>query len=182
MSVTGLISDGFDGTVLTQNLSSTDTDALIVGPGPNLGTSVVGNIVTWNNTTGTLVKDSGVSISASTGDKVVYQLLPFEAVAISTTYTTIAYFPWKITEHNGYSSGKVVFSAITDNRILEVQLYDLTNATSLGSASVPVSSDDTYSFNVTNPGGNARLALQIRKTTVAGVEPRVLGTTLEYSN
>lgn len=97
----------------------------------------------------------------------------------TTGFVPFAYFPWSNSQHGSLSSGKVIFRATVTDRLLDIQLYDATNLVVLGSLS-NVSSTGTYSFNISNPAGDAEVQLRAKKSAVAGVSPFLLGATLEF--
>lgn len=111
-----------------------------------------------------------------------YSLATVETVATTTTYTTIGYFPWYSPRYSSYINGTIIFYAtLNPSRTLDIRIHDVTNNTTLGSAtSVSASGITMFSLSSTPPG-NAILALQIRKNNVGGVNPRIFGVSLEFN-
>lgn len=85
--IVDLISDGVS--KWTTNASATGT---VTGP----GTTVVDHVATWNSTTGNLLKDSGLTLTPSTGTLTISNLKTFSvanSISISGTDTTAFTFP-----------------------------------------------------------------------------------------
>ena len=108
-----------------------------------------------------------------------YQLVGPQATASSTSFTAIAYFPWLDSRYSSYTSGIVVLRATIGNRNLNIRLRDVTNATTLGSATVTTTG--STSFSVSNPASDAQVELQISKSAGGGTNPMIFGVVLEFS-
>jgi len=100
--------------------------------------------------------------------------LAIRSTASSTTYTAVMYISWS-NSRNGSATTRTVFYEVEyADRALDIQLYNTTAATSLGS-DTGVATSGFRSFTFTNPGANARLEVQIRKTSGGGTSPIVYG-------
>lgn len=126
-----------------------------------------------------IISGAALEYTVPAGGVIAYMLLSHRADAINLTFDTIAYFPWTSARYGGYSAGIVVFNIIYVNRAIEVRLRDVTNGVNLGSAIIATSG--VTSFSVANPASDARIELQIRKTVAAGINPSILGASLEFS-
>ena len=140
----------------------------------NSGSDVVGtNTLSWQSFTAS---------PSSLVHKVTVQLQSLEAIANNTTWDTIAYMPWSTSEHSGYTGGTLVYRVLVPStRTLDIRLYDVTNATVLGS-DLGVSTSGTRTFVVSNPISNAEVALQVqRSSTGSPGNPAVRGALVEYA-
>lgn len=114
----------------------------------------------------------------STG-AISYHLAPTQYVASSTTETTISYFPWLDSRYSGYTNGILILNTTIVDRNLLIRLRDVTNGTTLGSATV--STSGVTSFVVSNPASDADVQLQISKSATGGTNPLLLGAILEFT-
>lgn len=140
----------------------------------NTGTDTVGSdALSWQSFTAT---------PAELQHPITVPLLTLQAAASGSDWGTIAYFPWDQSRHGSYTSGTIVFRAeVGGTRTLSIRLYDVTNATVLGSLS-GIASTSAQTFAVTNPlSASAEVVLQIsRSPTGTTPNPSVKGVLLEY--
>lgn len=128
-----------------------------------------------------LVATSSTSATWQTKEagRIGYILKNNEITASNTSYETVSYITWNNSRYSTYTQGTILFEAVIGDRNLDIKLRDVTNGTDLGS-STGISSSGFYSFSVTNPVSDARMELQVQKSSVGGSNPRILGITLEY--
>ncbi len=119
------------------------------------------------------------SINNTGQDPVTYTIVALETVAPTTTYTAVGYFPWLFARNSLYSSGVCIIYAEIANRNLEIRAQDVTNGVTLGSA--VIAATGAYSFNLINAASNAQIELQIRKSAIGGINPRLFGAAFEYT-
>jgi len=117
--------------------------------------------------------------------RVSYTLLTNDVAASSLSYEVISQFPWNDSRHADYTTG--VISIFVDvavaNRTLDVQVYDLTNTTSLGSTTgIATDGIATVSFN--NPPGDALLQLRVKYVATGGdsIDPIINSAILEFAD
>jgi hypothetical protein len=109
-----------------------------------------------------------------------YTLVAPEVMATTTTWVTVAYFPWLNSRYSGYTNGALVFRAsIPGAKTLDIRLQDTTAATTLAS-SLGIAVTNWYSIAITNPVGDAQIELQVQRSAGAGSNPSVLGVVMEF--
>ncbi len=111
-----------------------------------------------------------------------YSLLPNAvAVAMTTMYIPIAYFTWIDSRYMGYTAGALIYEADISDRTLDIRLRDVTNGvTIVEDLSVALSGFRDITAGFVNPSSDARLELQIRKSSEGGTDPRIFGVQLEW--
>lgn len=152
----------------TTTITTTGSDTF------NAGDIVVIAGSTSNDGSYTVVSHSGTTLT-------VVETLTVEASTGGDTLsksTAVADFAWDNTAYVSYSSGTVRFFVEWVDDVLSVELYDVTNAASLGSLT-GINSDGMKSFSVTNPSSDARLELRVSKIG-SGTEPSIHGCVIEY--
>ena len=123
--------------------------------------------------------DTGPTGPTGAAGNIAYTLLPGQAVASSTTFTAIGYFPWLDSRYSAYSAGTIVLRADIGNRDLTMRLQDVTNVATLGT--ITVTASGSTAFSVTNPASDAQVELQISKSAGGGTNPDIFGTVLEFA-
>jgi hypothetical protein len=101
------------------------------------------------------------TIETSNSTKIPYTLSNILVTVSSTTYTASNYFAWDNSSYSAYTSGLVKFFVECVDDTLDVQLYDVTNATELGSLT-GINSSGVKSFSVTTPVSDASIALRVK--------------------
>ena len=102
-------------------------------------------------------------------------------IAVNTTaYKSVGYFSWKQTEYSGFATAKVVYEIEHSVKNLDIRVQNLTAATTLGS-DVGVSASGFREFTFTVPTANARLAIQVRKSSPGAGNPKLFGIQIEYN-
>tara|TARA_R110002153_G_scaffold273997_3_gene446412 strand:- start:38187 stop:40163 length:1977 start_codon:yes stop_codon:yes gene_type:complete len=107
-----------------------------------------------------------------------YSLMALEVRVSNNSFSSIAYFSWNQTEYASYATGKLLYEVDLGNRDIEIDLFNDTTSTSLGS--VIHTNSGFYTLAVSIPTANARLVLQTRKTQNGGRAPRIYGVQLEF--
>lgn len=133
-----------------------------------------GQVLTATSATSATWQTPGAGSSGT----ISYHIAPTQFSASSTTNTTIGYFPWLNGRYTGYTSGVVILNTTIVDRNLIIRLQDITNAVTLGSATV--TSSGVTEFSVSNPGSDADVQLQISKSATGGTNPILLGAVLEF--
>ena len=172
----GSVTDGSI-TISTLNAAGTPGDINFSARGSTTVTFNDSSDVNLNTTSQSIV--GAINESLVTNRNISYALVSLEVIANSATFTDIAYFPWLNSRFSGYSSGTVVFEATIVDYEAEVRLFDTAGAAALGTGATVGSG--FYSFAVSNPGGNSRLRIQVRRTGVGSTNPRIFGVLLEYA-
>lgn len=118
-------------------------------------------------------------VTPSSG-RVAYHLVAQEIRANRPNYVSVGYFAWDQSRYSSYTSGALVFEVDVGNRNLDIRLQDTTaNATVV--EQLAVSADGHYTITgFSNPSADARLELQVRKTSNGGQSPRIYGVQLEF--
>lgn len=160
-------------TVSADFLKTTGADVNVVASPP----PSIGDVLTATSaTTATWQPGGGGGSSVAT-----YPLTLLRVNANSTSYRTIAYFPWLNSRYSSYSAGILIFRAVIPGaKTLDIRVYDSTAATSLGSL-LTIGADGWYSFAVSNPVGDAQVELQVRRSAGGGSNPRIFGSVLEFT-
>jgi phosphoribosylcarboxyaminoimidazole (NCAIR) mutase len=159
---------GSTNTVHASHLRTTGAAVDVVSAAPPTS----GQVLTATSATTATWQTGGTGLAS-------YQLVGPQASASSTNFTAIGYFPWLDSRYSSYTSGIVVLRATIGDRNLNIRLRDVTNAATLGSATV--SSTGSTSFSVTNPASDAQVELQISKSANGGTNPLIFGVVLEFS-
>lgn len=118
-------------------------------------------------------------ITSAMTNRVSYMIQPNEINVAKPNYISLAFFPWLHSRYSSYTNGVVIFYATIANRQLDIQIYNSTAATSLGSL-VGIAASGWYSFAISSPVANALLELQVKKSGAGGQNPRIYGCTLEF--
>lgn len=121
-----------------------------------------------------------LSFVTQSSGRVAYQLANVELTATSTTFTTVALFAWDNSRYSSYTSGTLIYEAVIANRDLDLRLQDVTGAATLLSDLAVAASAFRTVTGFTNPGADARIALQIRKSANGGTNPRIHGVQFEF--
>lgn len=106
-----------------------------------------------------------------------FTLATVQITANSTTATQVAQFAWNAATFGGFTTNTVVFwyESVT-NRNLIVEMFDVTNAASLGSTTIVApAANGIGSFTFSDPVGNARIAIRVSKNAGAGTNPNIFG-------
>ncbi len=124
--------------------------------------------------------------SNSSSNTIGFTLVAGQAMATSTTYITVACIPWLDARHNNYTNGVIILHINIVNRDLSIRLQDITNNVTLGelittNTNTNTNSSSSQSFTVINPTSDARVELQIKKSSSGGTNPRIYGILLEYN-
>lgn len=117
--------------------------------------------------------------SSGGGGRIAYPLMTMEYSAVDTTYTSIAYFPWKDSLFSGYTNGTIIYNAEISTRLLDILVRDETNAVDLGS-DLAVAASGVRSFSILNPASDAKISLRIKKNIFGGVSPIIFGIVLQF--
>lgn len=119
------------------------------------------------------------------GDPGDFINVPFTTVLIDTPvsvinaeYKPISWFAWLESEY-GLLIGKIIFSTVIVDNVLDVSLEDETNNVVLGSYS-NISFSGIYTFPFINPSSDAEIQLKIRKRILVNPSPRINSVTLNY--
>lgn len=118
--------------------------------------------------------------SVAVSQKYTYSLLNTKASAYSTTYITIAYFPWSQARYGLFMNGTLILRTTIADRLLDVQLLDVTNTTVIASQTNIASSGTVTILLGSIPATDATVLLQVRKDNNAGTNPIVEGANLEF--
>ncbi len=151
-----------------------------------------GSSITINNTA---VPSAGQVLTAtsattakwqnnSSNNTIAITLVAGQAMAIDTTYTSIACMPWLDARYNNYTNGTIILHVNIVNRDLFVRLQDITNNVTLGELIITSTGSNSSSsnlFTVINPSSDAQIELQIKKSISGGINPRIYGILLEYN-
>lgn len=133
-------------------------------------TATSGTAATWQTPGG----GSGMHLAS-------YTLVAARMDASNLVYSTASSFTWDNSRYNTYTGGTVVYSAIIlGAKTLDIRLQDVTNNVTLGSVT-GIAVNTIGSFSVINPGGDANVELQIRRSVAGGANPYILGVSLEYN-
>ena len=163
MSISGIIgASGFNGTYVVDGLSIGVPNNLVLGPGPCAGTSTLNAIVLWNNTTGTLVKDSGLTIAdLSSGGVIDHGGLSGLTDDDHPQYFLLA----------GRSGGQIAIGGTVASNNLT--LNSTSNATKgniiFGSLSAYSELNDTFGFGVNPPNTSSKIQINTTTTTTLGI-------------
>jgi hypothetical protein len=124
--------------------------------------------------------DTGTGGGGGSG-KIAYTLFTHKAVATLDSYQSIGNWTWNHSRYSGYTNGILVYYAeVPDSTYrLQVRFRDITNNVTLGE-SVELTASGFYTLSLTNPGANAHVQLQVRKSVAGGTSPSIYGVTLEY--
>lgn len=119
--------------------------------------------------------------SSSSATKYV-TILSLEAETKNTTAQAVAYFPWDDSEYSAFTTNTLIFwHSATGNRSLVVELYDETNAASLGTTTIAASTSAAIAtFTWTDPSSDALVSLRISKGANGGNKPSIFGATLKF--
>lgn len=170
MSVTGSSGTGFDGSVITGTI--TGSDALVYGTdAPNPGITGVDNIVLWNNTTGTLIRDSGQTIaSLAIGGAVDHNTLLNLAVGdVHTQYLPID-GSRNMTGSLNMNSNSIIGNTLPGSILTLSSTSNATKGTILfGSASAYSEANDALGLGVSSPGTSSKLQINTSSTTTSGI-------------
>jgi hypothetical protein len=120
----------------------------------------------------------------TTSKQHTYAIVPAEVRVKPITYTTVGIFAWNDTSYSASSLRTLVFEVADvgaggSNRGLDIRLQDVTNTSTLTSIS-SITSVGFKSESFTDPGANARLELQVKKSAVGGTNPSIFGIQLEF--
>jgi len=133
-------------------------------------------LVTTSLSNATWQDISAVSVS----QKYTYSLLNNMAAAYSTNYITIAYFPWSQARYGTFLNGILILRTTIYDRLLDVQLLDVTNSTVIASQTNIASSGTVSILLGSIPATDASIYLQVRKDNNAGTNPIIEGANLEF--
>jgi hypothetical protein len=97
----------------------------------------------------------------------------------SLDFSTILYFPWLASEFSKYKNGKLIFQVDVYDRNLDILVYNSTDRVILGSQ-LDINNSGFYSFLIANPDSDARLEVQMKKSSEGGTDPRIFGIVLTY--
>ena len=119
--------------------------------------------------------------SLGIGGTVTYTLIPGKISVFSTGQVSVAYFPWLHSRYNCYTDGILIFNAIINDRMLDIELYDNTNSVVLASQT-GITVSGVYSLPLaTMPTADASLLLRVNKDINGGNNPIIEGCSLEFS-
>lgn len=100
--------------------------------------------------------------------------------ANSTTFSTnTGYFPWDDSEYSTFNTCTIRLYLDYTNRSLEVRIFDVVAAISLGTNTM--SSTGIHTFTFTKPSADTTIRFDFRKTAAGGANPIVQGFTMELS-
>lgn len=117
--------------------------------------------------------------TATIASNLLYGILTLSAIAIGTSFSPIAYFPWLNSRYSTLTDAVLIISAIVITADLEIRVRDITNAVVLGTFLITANGPDTVG-PVTNPTADAQVVFEIRKTTVAIPEPELKTITYAF--
>ena len=94
---------------------------------------------------------------------------------------TIGYFSWNNSRHSGYTNGTLVYEVDDLNdRDFQIRIYNITGSSAVVTSSV-ITTNGFKTLAFTNPGADARLAIQVKKSATGGTNPKVYGISLEWT-
>jgi hypothetical protein len=99
--------------------------------------------------------------------------------ADNTSFQTISQLAWVDSLYRRFVIPTFAVNFTVYDRNLEWILYDITNATTLGTAIV--ASSGTYTYSIVNPISDTVIELRIRKTAGGGQSPEINSSILEYT-
>jgi len=133
-----------------------------------------------------LIGGNNVNLTNNTNDITInsvntrsFILTTIPMAAITTTYSSVLYFPWNNSQFSTFSNGTLVFETEIFDRNIDVQVIDLTHNVVLGSQT-NIALSGVYTFSVANPSDDCRIAIQIEKTSNGGTDPMIYGMILNY--
>lgn len=96
--------------------------------------------------------------------------------------SVVGYFSWDDSEYGSFTTNSVIFwYDNVSNRDLTVEVYDETNATSLGTTTISSPAAAAIgTFTFTDPVGDASLSIRISKSAFGGTSPRIFGLQLKF--
>ena len=99
--------------------------------------------------------------------------------ADSTTYETIGYFSWVQSRYSS-RSGALIYEVDIADRNLDIRIRDVTNNTTIAEETGISSDGFRIVSGFSNPSSNARLAIQVKKSSEGGSSPIIYGFQLEW--
>jgi len=120
-------------------------------------------------------------VNLSTAGKQIMSIISAQVNANTTSLTSVGYFDWNNAEFTGLSSIKLFYEAevTSTGKTLTVEVFNETTGLSLGSTTHTM--DGFYSFVVTPPVANSRLAIRVRKSSPGGKSPSIYGVNLVFN-
>lgn len=120
-------------------------------------------------------------VSSDSGTRQSAGALIATQVSVNTTsFTCVGYFAWKQTEYAAFGSGKVVYEIEHTVKDLDIRVRNVTTSTTLGS-DLSVAASGFREFTFTLPTADARLCIEVRKTTGGGGNPNIFGVQMEFN-
>ena len=120
---------------------------------------------------------AALSWSTVSSDTILVTLATVQITANSTTATEVSQFAWNASTFGGFTTNTVGFwyQNVT-NRNLTVQMFDVTNAASLGTTTIASpAANGIATFTFSDPVGNARIAIRVSKSAAGGTNPNIFG-------
>jgi hypothetical protein len=109
-----------------------------------------------------------------------YNLCSDRLVIIDNTFEELLYFPWFVDKNKNMSNGKITFGAkIDDTSWFEVQVFNSTTSTIIGSSTI-IKSSGIHRFKFNIPSINSQLTIMFKKIDGNGADPQVWGLLLNY--
>lgn len=108
-----------------------------------------------------------------------HSIISAQVQADAILLTAVGYFNWNNAEYTGITSGKIFYEVEYTNRTLQIEVYNETTSTSLGSTTH--SASGFFSLSFTLPSANARLSVRVRKTGGGGTDPNVYGIQMVFN-
>ena len=92
--------------------------------------------------------------------------------------TTMLFFPWINTEFSSYTNGKLLFYATISSASFDIELIN--DDTLAVYATDTITTTGNHSIAITNPGVDAKLALQVTRNAAGGFDPQIFGITMTF--
>jgi hypothetical protein len=110
--------------------------------------------------------------------KTNFTLASTELLATAPTYESVSFFAWDDSAYSSLSGGTLTMWINTTDLNIDIRLRDLTNNANLGEVLAPA--PGIIVVALTNPPGDASIALQVRHSGAGTTHPQILGASLTY--
>ena len=108
-----------------------------------------------------------------------HSIISAQIQADAIVLTTVGYFNWNDAEYGDVTSGKIFYEVEYINRTMQIEVYNETTSTSLGSTTH--SASGFFSLSFTLPTADARLSVRVRKTAGGGTDPNIYGIQMIFN-